>query len=194
MSTHRGGPWLITEDWLLLPVAPGHAPAMARLHARNGDYFNMAMSVEPGMDTPAYWEGILTTQQQAMQADSAVHLVGFARGAEGAEIGCTLSFAGIVHDDFQACSMGFKIDRALEGKGLMHAAAAPAISRMFELFCLNRIMATHLPENLRSARLLRRLGFVVEGYARDFVKVNGRWCDNVLLSLLAERPRRPAAG
>jgi ribosomal-protein-alanine N-acetyltransferase len=45
-------------------------------------------------------------------------------------------------------------------------------------------MACHLPENIRSAKVLRRLGFVVEGYARDFVKVNGKWCDNILLSLL----------
>ncbi len=50
---------------------------------------------------------------------------------------------------------------------------------------LHRVMATHLPENLRSAALLKHLGFVVEGYARDFVKVNGRWRDNVLLSRVA---------
>ena len=38
----------------------------------------------------------------------------------------------------------------------------------------------------RRTALLKHLGFVVEGYARDFVKVNGLWRDNVLLSLVAD--------
>lgn len=179
------GTWLETPQWLLMPVAPGHAALMARLHARNGNYFMPAMTVLPEMAEARYWEELLQRQQEAMQAGTAVHLVGFAKGMYGAEIGCTLSFAGIVHEDFQACSLGYKVDRALEGRGLMHAAAAPAVSAMFERFRLNRIMATHRPDNLRSARLLRRLGFAVEGYARDFILINGQWCDQVLLSLLA---------
>jgi len=179
------GAWLETQDWLLMPVAPGHAGPMARLHARNGSYFEAGMTVLPEMADAGYWEGVLKRQQEAMQAGVAVHLVGFAKGMYGAEIGCILSFAGIVHEDFQACSLGYRIDRALEGRGLMHAAAAPAVAAVFERFRLNRIMATHRPDNLRSGRLLRRLGFAVEGYARDFLMINGQWCDQVLLSLLA---------
>jgi ribosomal-protein-alanine N-acetyltransferase len=48
---------------------------------------------------------------------------------------------------------------------------------------LHRIMANHRPENVRSARLLERLGFVREGVAKDFLFIDGAWCDHVLTSL-----------
>jgi ribosomal-protein-alanine N-acetyltransferase len=46
-------------------------------------------------------------------------------------------------------------------------------------------MASHQPETLRSARVLRRLGCGIEGYSRDFMRVNGEWRDNVLVALLS---------
>ena len=73
----------------------------------------------------------------------------------------------------------------------MYAALEPAIRQMIRLHGLHRIMATHLPQNLRCARLLRKLGFVVEGYARDFILMNGRWADVVLLSYVVGVTRRP---
>jgi ribosomal-protein-alanine N-acetyltransferase len=37
--------------------------------------------------------------------------------------------------------------------------------------------------NERSGRLLERLGFVREGYARDYLLIAGRWQDHILTSL-----------
>ncbi len=68
----------------------------------------------------------------------------------------------------------------------MYALTEPAVREVMARHRLHRVMATHLPENLRSARLLRRLGFAVEGYARDFLQINGRWRDTVLLSRLVD--------
>jgi ribosomal-protein-alanine N-acetyltransferase len=53
---------------------------------------------------------------------------------------------------------------------------------------LHRIQANHLPDNHRSAAVLRRLGFTVEGLARELVLIEGRWRDHVLTALLAPRP------
>ena len=44
-------------------------------------------------------------------------------------------------------------------------------------------MAAYLPHNQRSANLLKRLGFVVEGYACDYLMINGQWQDHILTSL-----------
>jgi ribosomal-protein-alanine N-acetyltransferase len=44
-------------------------------------------------------------------------------------------------------------------------------------------MANYVPTNERSGRLLRRLGFVVEGYARDYLFIGGRFQDHVLTAL-----------
>jgi [ribosomal protein S5]-alanine N-acetyltransferase len=47
---------------------------------------------------------------------------------------------------------------------------------------LHRVHANYLPINVRSGRLLARLGFRIEGYARDYL-FNDRWHDHVLTSI-----------
>jgi ribosomal-protein-alanine N-acetyltransferase len=59
-------------------------------------------------------------------------------------------------------------------------------------------MANFRPENDRSRRLLQRLGFVEEGFARNYLFIDGAWRDHVLTSLDPSRvpgrvgPRAPA--
>ncbi len=178
--------WMDNEHWWLYGVHPQFAAQFARFHARNRHHLRMAMSLVPELEHEAHWDGELARRRQAMAAGQAVHLVGFTKAGDASEIGCLASFWAIEHGDFQACTLSFLIDEPLEGQGLMQAALVPAVREVLARYQLHRIMATHLPENLRSAKLLRRLGFVVEGYARDFVKVNGQWRDNVLLSLVAD--------
>lgn len=184
-TPQRGAVWLDTPQWQLVTVTPAYAPLLARLHQRNGDHFRLAMSLEPGMTDPAFWERVLADQQRAFQDGTGVFLMGFLKSNPQPEVGCVISFSGIVHDEFDCCWLGFRMDRALQGRGLMRAALAPAIQAMFVRHQLHRIMASHQPENLRSAAVLRSLGFGIEGYSRDFMKVNGEWKDNVLLSLIA---------
>jgi [ribosomal protein S5]-alanine N-acetyltransferase len=185
-QAHTGAAiWLNTEQWLLMTVTPAYAPLFARLHARNGDHFRLGMSLEPQMNEAAFWKTILEQQQRSYLDGTGLFLAGFYKCAAQPEIGCAISFSGIVHDEFECCWLGYRLDRSLEGRGLMHAALAPAIASVFERYKLHRVMASHQPENVRSARVLRRLGFGIDGYARDFMKVNGAWRDNVLVSLLA---------
>jgi ribosomal-protein-alanine N-acetyltransferase len=182
----RSAVWLETPEWQLMAVTPAHAPLLARLHERNGDHFRLAMSLEPAMADPAFWERALAEQARALRDGTGVFLVGFLKSNPQPEVGCVISFAGIVHDEFDCCWLGFRMDRSLQGRGLMRAALMPAIAAMFARHGLHRIMASHQPENLRSAAVLRSLGFGIEGYSRDFMKVNGEWKDNVLLSLIAQ--------
>lgn len=183
--------WMDNPFWWVYAPHPALAPACARFHARNRFHLRLAMTQTPELEDLAYWETELARRQCAMQAGKAVHLVGIARDAghttpQLGEIGALVSFWNIEHGEFQGCSFSILLDRYLEGRGLMYALTEPAVREVMARHQLHRVMATHLPENLRSARLLRRLGFVVEGYARDFLRINGRWRDTVLLSRLAD--------
>ncbi|MEJ7932519.1 GNAT family N-acetyltransferase [Ramlibacter sp. AN1015] len=178
--------WLENEHWWLYAVHPSFAGLYARFHARNREHLQMAMTQTPELERTEYWEGELPRRQAAMEAGQAVHLVGFPKEGGDGEIGCLNSYWAIEHGDFRACTISFMVEHSLQGRGLMYAAAAPACREVLSRYRLHRIMATHLPENLRSAKLLRRLGFAVEGYARDFIIINGQWRDNVLLSLLED--------
>jgi ribosomal-protein-alanine N-acetyltransferase len=70
----------------------------------------------------------------------------------------------------------------------MQEALTGAIAYVFDELRLHRIMANYMPINERSGRLLRRLGFVVEGYARDYLFIAGGWRDHVLTALVNPKP------
>jgi ribosomal-protein-alanine N-acetyltransferase len=97
------------------------------------------------------------------------------------------NFSNIVRGVFQACHFGFAISGAYQGKGIMREALQTAIGYMFDTVGLHRIMANHLPHNERSAKLLNRLGFEKEGYAKSYLKINGVWQDHVLNALVNEK-------
>jgi len=90
------------------------------------------------------------------------------------------NFSNIVLGVFQACHLGYSLAAHAQGKGLMTEALRTAIAYVFEDLQLHRIMANYLPENERSARVLARLGFEREGFARSYLKINGQWADHVL--------------
>ena len=90
------------------------------------------------------------------------------------------NFTNIVRGAFQACTLGYSLSADAQGKGLMYEALTAAIAYMFEIENLHRIMANYVPENRRSADLLRRLGFEIEGHARDYLHINGAWRDHIL--------------
>ena len=94
-----------------------------------------------------------------------------------------LSLSNIIRGVFYACYMGYELDRRMEGHGYMSEAARAAIDFAFKTLRLHRIMANYMPHNQRSAALLRRLGFTIEGVARDYLYIAGGWRDHVLTSL-----------
>ena len=62
----------------------------------------------------------------------------------------------------------------------MSEAVAAAVNYAFNELGLHRVMANNLPHNAPSANLLRKLGFVTEGYARNYLFIDGQWRDHVL--------------
>ena len=68
----------------------------------------------------------------------------------------------------------------------MYEALQKLIPFILEDIGLHRIMANYMPANLRSANLLKRLGFVIEGFAKNYLKINGKWEDHVLTALSKE--------
>jgi ribosomal-protein-alanine N-acetyltransferase len=90
------------------------------------------------------------------------------------------NFTNIVRGAFMACYLGYSLGRVAQGQGLMTEALRAAVPAAFEDLGLHRIMANYRPENGRSAKVLSRLGFEIEGYARDYLYIDGAWRDHVL--------------
>ena len=84
----------------------------------------------------------------------------------------------------QACYLGYSVDQEWQGQGLMREVVQAGMDYVFGTLGLHRIMANHMPSNVRSERLLRSLGFEREGYARAYLQIAGRWEDMVLNALV----------
>jgi ribosomal-protein-alanine N-acetyltransferase len=102
-------------------------------------------------------------------------------GDDGDPIG-DIALSEIVRGPFQACYLGYRIGASYEGQGYVAESIASVVEYAFNALKLHRIMANYMPSNSRSAAVLRRCGFTVEGLARDYLRINGEWRDHVLTS------------
>ncbi len=99
------------------------------------------------------------------------------------------SLTNIARGVFQAAYMGYAVAQAQQGQGVMTQLCQAVLTFAFEELKLNRVMANYLSENTRSGALLERLGFVREGVAQRYLKINGRWRDHVLTALVSPLSR-----
>lgn len=85
----------------------------------------------------------------------------------------------------QTASLGYWMGEAHAGQGLMSDAVRALLPYAFATLRLRRIEAACLPENAPSIRLLERIGFTREGYARSYLCIAGAWRDHLLYAILA---------
>ena len=91
----------------------------------------------------------------------------------------------------QAAQLGYWLGSPHLRKGYMSDAVAAVLPYTFFGLRLHRVEAATLPTNGSSIRVLERNGFVREGYARRYLKINDDWQDHILFALLAEDYRTP---
>ena len=181
-------PRIETERLLLTIPEPDVAPRLLAYLEENREHFAPWNPPEPaGYYTERYWRERLQTARREFELGISLRLLFFFRDDEGGAVVGDCNFTNFVRGPFQACYLGYKISRRAEGKGLMREALASAIEYAFEELRLHRIMANYVPVNERSGRLLRRLGFTVEGYARDYLLIGSEWRDHILTSLTNTR-------
>ncbi len=90
----------------------------------------------------------------------------------------------------QTGSLGYWIGQPHARRGYMTEALEALLPYAFERISLHRVEAACLPHNTASRGLLLKLGFVEEGHAREYLRINGSWQDHVLYGLLKGGLRR----
>lgn len=122
----------------------------------------------------------LAESREAMRLDRAYPF--YALDLSGQEVLATFTFANVVRGAFQACHLGYSIALRRQGQGLMQEVLEAALPWAFHELDMHRVMANYMPRNERSGRLLERLGFEREGYAKRYLQIAGTWEDHVLTS------------
>ena len=104
-----------------------------------------------------------------------------------------LTLANIRRGVAQAGSLGYWMGLPFIRQGYMRAAVRAVIPFAFATLRLHRLEAACIPTNSGSMRLLESTGFAREGYAREYLCIDGKWQDHVLFGMLAsEWPKRSA--
>ena len=86
----------------------------------------------------------------------------------------------------QIGSVGYWIGEPYTRQGFMTHALEATVVHAFRNLSLHRIEAACLPANAASIALLNRCGFVHEGLARKYLKINGFWQDHLMFARLDE--------
>jgi ribosomal-protein-alanine N-acetyltransferase len=177
-------PRLVTDRLVVRPATIDDVPEVVSYYRRNRKRLEPVDPLRPdSFFTEEFWTLRVRQDHHEMREDRSLRLFLFPRASDDRVIGIA-NFTGFVRGVAQLCTLGYAIDGAEEGKGLMAEGVRAGIDYIFRIEKLHRVQANYMPRNERSAALLRRLGFSVEGLARDFLLIAGRWEDHVLTSLI----------
>jgi len=179
---------LSTPRLLLRAPVPDDAGALARFHVENAAHLDpWSPPRAAALLTEAGWrERVALFEKEAAAGLSRRFLL-----LAGDELAGVANFTQLFRGPFCRAILGYGLGARHEGRGLMQEALTALIPLVLAEERLHRIEANHLPENHRSARLLARLGFVREGYARDYLYIGGAWRDHVLNAYTNPRPMEP---
>lgn len=181
-------PQLDTERLFLTLPPPRQAPAYLDFYVRNRERLKpWDPERSTGFYTEAFWRRQLHLNRRDFDEDLAVRFGIFERERPERLAGVA-NFSNLVRGCFQACHLGYTLDGELEGRGIMQEALQAALGYAFRELDLHRVMANYQPKNERSGRLLERLGFEKEGFARGYLRIDGAWRDHVLTALV--RPEK----
>ena len=171
---------------LRLPVVQD-ATAIAAYYRENGAHLQPWSPTWPEeIRSEAFWrEQALQRRSDFVDGRGCAMFIFERQG--GALVG-NLSLSQIVGGPAQRCALGYGLAESAQGRGYMVEAVRAAVEFAFHDLHLHRVMASYMPHNRRSAQVLRRAGFVVEGYARDYLLVDGRWEDHLLAAIVCQGP------
>lgn len=183
-------PVIHTERLTLFVAGPDDAERCAQFNRDNVEFLK---PWEPPMGAAAFDPlKLREVRARAVAEARAGSAYSFALAARGGGVETPIlgwcTFSNVIRGIFQSCFLGYKLDRRVQGQGYMTEGLTGAIDYLFSTARLHRIAANYMPHNQRSAAVLRRLGFTVEGTARDYLFIGGRWRDHVLTSLVNPDP------
>lgn len=174
-----------TTDHLILSILhPNDADKVLSFYEKNKEYFE---PWEPERDskfyTISYQQLSLAVEYNLIMNNKILRFWVFHRNDPQTVIG-SVNFYNIIQGSYSTCQLGYKLDRNFIGNGFALESVQAAMGILFEEYRLHRIEANIMPTNLRSIRLIKKLGFSYEGLCRSSIRINSKWEDHVRFALI----------
>jgi len=108
---------------------------------------------------------------------------------DGGAIVGFFNISEIVRGVFQSAFLSYGAVAVYAGHGYMSEGLELVLARAFTDLRLHRLEANIQPGNTASIALVKRAGFVYEGFAERYLKIGGRWRDHEHWAIRAEQWR-----
>jgi len=188
----RGWPVTLTEPHLLgapvglRPVRVSDARTWREIRVRNAPWLRPWEPTNP--ETPLYRSSlgpyiamVRAMRREARQGQAAPWVVTY-----GGEFVGQLTVGSITWGSARSGQVGYWIDEAYAGRGIIPTVLAMAVDHCFGVIGLHRLEASIRPENHASRRVVEKLGFREEGIRVRQLHINGAWRDHVCYAPTAE--------
>ena len=166
------------------PIVGKDARALVDLLIRNREFFKPWEPTRPDSHfTLAVQRGYLEAASLAHRRDE-----GYAFGifTDDDRLVGRVNLNNIVRAAFCNAYIGYYIDQAENGKGYMTQAVDLAVGFAFERGALHRVQAAVMPWNTASIRVVEKVGFRLEGFAKNYLRIDGAWRDHRIYAVTAE--------
>ena len=188
---HRWPVTLEHGEVVLAPLRQRDGGAWERVRRENAEWLRpWEATLPPGSEPgPATFAGLVRTlSRQAREGRMLPWLVWLEPGGDSkrAQLAGQLTVSGIVGGSASWGQIGYWVDQRLAGRGIIPTAVALAVDYCFRSMGLHRIEIAIRPENVRSLRVVEKLGFRPEGLRPRYLHIDGDWRDHLVFALNAE--------
>lgn len=174
-----------TERLLLRVLDGSSAKSVCEFYKNNRDTFEAVEPPRiPNFYTEAFHKANLIQEYNETIQGRYLRFFVFEKTNPTKIIG-SICFHGFKTGCFQSCTVGYKMDHAYQNLGYMSECLNFSIQQVIAReYSIHRIEALVLPDNSASIHVLEHAGFIREGIARDYAKLNGIWRDHFRYSIL----------
>jgi ribosomal-protein-serine acetyltransferase len=178
-------PWQISDHIEVRPLEEYHAGELYYAVERNREHLRRFLPwvdrTRGVQDVHNFLTGAIEAFVRGEEMHAGIFVYGKLAGSIGHHLIDTLN---------RNVSIGYWLDAALEGKGVMTRCCGRLVRYLFEECRMHRVEIRCAVDNMRSCAIPARLGFAREGVLREAQWVNDRFLDLVVWSLL-EQDYRP---
>lgn len=179
-----GWPAVLTDGPVTVrPLRYGDAFAWRTVRRANREWLVPWEATRPGhqVPEPTLLSFVVTLGRLRRQARAGEALP-FGIWLGGRFVG-QVTVGGISRRRPRSAYVGYWIDEAVAGRGIMPTALALVVDHCFTQVGLERVEANIRPENAASRRVVEKLGFRVVGLRPRFLFIDGDWRDHICFAV-----------
>lgn len=187
MSAHRGWPAQLSAGAVLVrPPRLRDGRAWSEIRLRNEAWLDKWEPTSPHgwaeRNALTAWPPLVSALRKAGRSGS---MLPFVITFGGRLVG-QMNVSNVVHGVLRSCTIGYWVDGAVAGRGIVPTGLALAIDHCFTAVGLHRVEVDIRPENTASLRVVEKLGLRREGYYERFLDIDGGWRDHIAFAVTIE--------